>query len=97
MVIDPHRTYPCRCRKCLKRKRLSADAVETAVCDRKRCGGTMRIDRYRDSRENGPHNTCDCDNYHFPHHVGRGWCRHNDKLTAEDFQRREEEGSWPKR
>lgn len=93
MILDPHRTYPCRCRLCDKRKRLRADAVDTYLCPGK-CGGSMRIDRYRDSLENGPHNKCECLNYWFPHVRGRGWCEFNDKLTAEDFQRRHEEGTW---
>lgn len=57
----------------------------------------MRIDRFRDSRENGKHNRCDCLNYWFPHVRGRGWCEHNPNLTAEDMQRRHEEGVWKKR
>lgn len=96
MIADPHRTYPCRCRKCWKRKRLRANRIDGYRCDNGRCRGTYRIDRYRDSRENTKDDVCMCPNYHFPHHRGRGWCEANESLTAEDFQRRHEEGRWTK-
>lgn len=94
MILDPHRTYPCRCRKCGGRKRIASALVNTAVCERKRCGGTMRIDRFRDSRENTAKDTCWCLGYSFPHHVGRGYCDHNPKLTPDMLREREESGSW---
>lgn len=55
---------------------------------------SWRVDRYRDDGREQRGRTCLCLGYSHPHYRGRGWCDHNDRLTAEDFQRRHESGAW---
>lgn len=79
----------CRCSHCGSRRTL-ARHPDTYVrvppcrsCGRKR----WRVDRYRDRVELA-RKPCDCGyGYAFPHAKGRGWCRYNDKLTLDDWER----------
>lgn len=82
-----------RCRHCAKRRTLARNPenyIRIPPC--RGCGSRhYRVDRYRERVETGiggKHRRCNCLGYSFPHAKGRGWCEHNDKLTADLLQAR---------
>lgn len=85
----------CRCRYCGARRTLArhpdhyARTPPCRTCGRK----TWRVDRYRDTVELAV-KPCTCHHYSFPHFPGRGWCFHNPRLTASDFERWHGEGAY---
>jgi len=98
--------WPCRCASCGQRvtKRLAPDEYRKppkcpSGCRKRRAGrvvegfAELRVDFYRILKEWGAP-ACNCGEYSFPHARGRGYCTHNAKLTAEDYQARAEEGRW---
>lgn len=87
--------YPCRCRKCGKRRNLRMlpdEYIREPKCKcRKR--GTFRVDWYRMAREWGA-KPCRCDEYSFPHALARGFCKHNAAVSIDDRKERWESGKW---
>lgn len=93
-MIDPHRSYACRCSHCEARRRLpkhpSQYVRKTALLCRSCSKGYYRVDKFRDSGREHAGKTCQCGNYSFPHRRGSLYCQHSPKLTQELMRERYE-------
>ena len=74
-------SYPYRCKECGKRqskkRKIELYVIEKyKVCDR--CGGELRLDRYRMLKE-GAKYKCQCDGLWFPHRKGCKGCNCEDE------------------
>lgn len=87
-----------RCRKCRKRQRLGK-APHLYVRKQPKCKGcgarNWVLDRYRAFKERNSKVTklCQCNQYHYHHRKGSGFCEHNTYMT--DRQRMIREGLDP--
>lgn len=82
--------FPCRCRKCGKRRTLSMRPehyYRESYAKCKACGGSLRVDWYRKGKEHKG-NTCYCNGYWFPHRKGGGvWCVEHPTGPSEEEMR----------
>ncbi|QJB22127.1 hypothetical protein XccvBFoX7_gp69c [Xanthomonas phage FoX7] len=88
--------YPCRCSACGRRRTLRKQPEEYRRAPRckSRCNpGTLRIDWYRIAAE-WHARPCTCDEYTFPHARGRGYCKHNPKISLDDREERYDQRRW---
>lgn len=78
--------FPCRCTKCRARQTLAKEPHKYLRERRCFCGGQLRVDWYRRSREH-KRNKCHCLGYPFPHRKGGGvWCnQHPTGPTEQDM------------
>ena len=69
--------YPCRCRRCRKRRTLNKhpdDYVQRSRVLCYHCDGELRLDAHRQTKEH-KRTRCKCDAYWFPHRYDPKYCR----------------------